>query len=78
MLGRMVLLRGHVEGGQIVVDEPVDLPEGAQVEIALLGDDEMSSEERAEVEASIELGLEQAARGETVPLDEVLRRLRET
>ncbi len=57
----------------------MDLPEGAQVEIALLGDDDdMSPEERAEVEASIEVGLQQAARGETVPLDEVLRRLRET
>jgi hypothetical protein len=31
----MATLRGHVENGRIVVDEPVDLPDGTEVEIAV-------------------------------------------
>jgi hypothetical protein len=74
----MAILRGHVESGRIVVDEPVDLPDGTEVEIAVADDDDMTSEERAEIEASIDRGLEQAARGETITAEELLRRLRTT
>jgi len=74
----MAILRGHVESGRIVLDEPMDLPDGTEVEIAVADDDEMTPEERAEIEASIDVGLEQAARGELMPADEVLRRLRST
>ena len=73
----MTLVRGHVKDGRIVVDDPVDLPEGAAVEIAVLGDDEaLSAEERAEVDAAIDEGIDQAERGETSPIEDVLRRLR--
>ncbi len=30
-------LRGHVEGGQILLDEPVSLPDGASVQIEVVG-----------------------------------------
>ncbi|HEY7372538.1 MAG TPA: hypothetical protein VIF57_10300 [Polyangia bacterium] len=73
----MAILRGHVESGRIVLDEPMDLPDGTEVEIAVLRDeDEMTAEERAEVEAEIDAGLKEAARGEGAPAEEVLRRLR--
>jgi hypothetical protein len=73
----MAILRGHVESGRIVLDEPIDLPDGTEVEIAALtDDDEMTPEERAEIEADIDAGLEQAARGEGIPAEEFLRRLR--
>jgi hypothetical protein len=73
----MTLVRGHVKDGRIVLDDPVDLPEGAAVEIAVLGDDgELSAEERAEAEAAIDEGIDQAERGETSPIEDVLRRLR--
>lgn len=69
--------RGHVKGGGIVLDEPLDLPEGTEVEIAVADDDEeMSAEERAEIEAAIDESLQQVARGEGIPAEEVLRRLR--
>ncbi len=64
-----------MEDGRIVLDEPADLPEGAEVAVALL-DDNPSAEERAEIEAAIDEGLEQAARGDTRPFEEVLQRLR--
>jgi hypothetical protein len=31
--------RGHVENGIVVLDEPVALPEGAPVQVDLLGED---------------------------------------
>ena len=72
----MATLRGHVEGGRIIVDEPMDLPDGTEVEIAVADDDDMTPKERAELDASIDRGLEQAARGEGSTPEEVLRRLR--
>ena len=60
------------------MDEPIDLPDGTEVEIAVAGDDDMTPEERAEIEASIDRGLEQAGRGETITADEHLRRLKAT
>lgn len=72
----MAILRGRIERGRIVVDEPVDLPDGTEVEIAVADSDEMTAEERSELDASIERGMAQAARGEGSSVDEVLRRLR--
>lgn len=65
LVPEMTILRGHVEGGRVVIDEEGELPDGAQVEIAVLTDeDEMTPEERAELLVSIDRGLEQATRGE--------------
>ncbi len=73
----MLILRGHIEGGRVVIDGEVALPEGAQVEIAVLNaEDAMAPEGRAELLAWIDRGLEQAARGEGISAEEVLRRLR--
>jgi predicted transcriptional regulator len=52
-----------------MVDEAEDDP-------AIDDDDEMTPEERAELEASIDRGLEQIARGDTVSAEELLRRVR--
>ncbi len=32
-LGAMIRLKAHVRGGRLLVDEPTDLPEGAEVEL---------------------------------------------
>ncbi|HEX3905368.1 MAG TPA: hypothetical protein VH853_21260 [Polyangia bacterium] len=73
----MTLVRAHVEGGRIVLDEKVDLPEGAEVEVALFDDeDNLSAEERAQIESSIQVGLGQADRGEGEPIENVLEYLR--
>jgi len=72
----MTILRGRIERGRVVVDEPVDLPDGTEVEIAVAEGNEMTAEERAELDASIDRGMEQAERGEGSSVDEVVRRLR--
>jgi hypothetical protein len=72
----MAILRGRVEHGRIIVDELIDLPDGTEVEIAVAESDEMTPEERAELDASLERGMGQAARGEGISAGEMLRRLR--
>jgi hypothetical protein len=36
--GDAMTYRGHVRNGQILLDDPVQLPEGAQVNVALVAD----------------------------------------
>jgi hypothetical protein len=69
---------GHVRNGQIVLDEPVALPEGAVVEVVPVEDDfgEMTDEERAELEAGIEEGIADFERGDFAPARELLQSLR--
>jgi hypothetical protein len=59
-------LRAHVENGRIVADEPVDLPDGTRLHVVPVNGDvvEMSAEERAELEQSIEEGYEDFERGD--------------
>jgi hypothetical protein len=69
----MKLPVGTVVNGQVVVDgDP--LPEGAVVTI--LARDEQSFEVPPELEAELLASLAEADRGDTVPAEEVLRRLR--
>ena len=62
----MKALSAHIRNGQIVLDDPVDLPEGAAVEVLLPDQDEMTDEERAELEAELEESAAEFERGEIV------------
>jgi hypothetical protein len=70
-------LKAHVLNGKIIVDEPVDLPEGAEVHVYLhdAGPDAMSSEERAAFEKALERSLDQADAGELIDAEDVLSEL---
>ncbi len=48
-----------------MLDAPTDLPEGAEVEVAVLGDD-LDPEERAELHASLDRAMEDADAGRGV------------
>jgi hypothetical protein len=68
----MALLRAHVEGGRIVVDEPTDLPEGMEVTLALLdAEDDLSDSERVELEATIDRGRADIPAGRGVSAENV-------
>ena len=67
-----MLVKGHVRNGRLVVDEPTDLPEGAEVDLAPLDDDDGFT---AEEEEGIRKGLAQIARGETVLASDVFSRV---
>jgi hypothetical protein len=68
-------LRAHVQNGQIVLDEPVDLPEGIAVEVLLPDHDKLTGEERLELEAALEESVAQFARGEFEDAHAFARRL---
>jgi hypothetical protein len=70
-------LKAHIVNGRIVVDEPVDLPDGAEVQVYLYdaSAEAMSAEERAALERALERSLVQADAGELIESDEVLAEL---
>jgi hypothetical protein len=70
-------LRAHVANGRIVVDEGVDLPEGTEVQIAVVQDgDQLDDEDRGRLHAAIEEAQDQLDRGEGVAAGQFLAELR--
>jgi len=49
----MRALKAHVRGGRLVLDEPTNLPEGAEVRVALVDDDNLEDSERAALHSAI-------------------------
>jgi hypothetical protein len=73
----MSVLRARVKGGHIVVDEPTDLPDGTELTLLLLeAEDEMTAEERADLDAMIERGRGEIAAGKGVSPEDLLARIR--
>lgn len=70
-------LRAHVVNGRIVVDEPVDLPDGAEVCVYLYdaSADAMTEGERAALEGALERSVAQAEAGDLIEADDVLAEL---
>ncbi len=52
-LSGMKALEAQVRAGRLVLDEPTNLPEGAEVRVALVDDDELDDKERAELHAAL-------------------------
>ena len=71
----MRLMRAHVKGGQLVLDEPAGLPEGASVEIAVLDPDELDADERAALDAAISIGHASLREQGGIPAADVLREI---
>ena len=57
-------IRAHVQDGKIVLDEPIELPEGVAVEVLLPDHDELTAQERSELEAAVEASAAEFERGE--------------
>lgn len=68
-------LKARVENGRLELDEPTDLPEGAELEVVVI-DDGLSAEERAELHASLDRALEDSAAGRGTDALEYLERYR--
>jgi hypothetical protein len=63
--------------GRIIVDERVDLPDGAEIHVYLYDAavDAMSREERAALERALDRSLAQADAGDLIDADEILGEL---
>jgi hypothetical protein len=55
-------LKVQVKNGRILLDEPTDLPEGAELEV-LVFDDDLSADERAALHASLDRALDDSEAG---------------
>ena len=64
-------IRGRVQGGRLLVDEPTDLPEGLVVSLMILDD-----ADGAALDAAIEESYVEADRGELLDAREVLAAMR--
>jgi hypothetical protein len=71
----MRALKAHVRGGRVVLDEPTELPEGTEVELTVVEDDDFDPEERARLDAALELSMAQARAGHLVDGEVVIRKL---
>jgi hypothetical protein len=69
-------LKAHVRGGRLVLDEPTNLPEGAEVRVALVDGDDLDDTERAELHAAILAAEQELDAGQTVSEEELWARLR--
>lgn len=70
-------VRGRVRAGKLHVDDPIDLPDDTEVELAVVvsDGDELDSEERARLHADLLEAMAEVDRGEDVPMDQVLAEL---
>jgi hypothetical protein len=73
------LLHGRVQGGRIVVQDVVDLPEGTEVRLELVEQDDdgdqLDAEDRARLEAAIRTGRQEIAEGKGIPAEQVVSEL---
>jgi hypothetical protein len=69
-------LRARVQNGRLKLDEPTDLPEGAEIDLIAVEDDGLSAEERAELHASLDRALEDRQAGRMVDVWTYLKQYR--
>jgi hypothetical protein len=72
----MQALKAHVKGGRLILDEPTDLPEGAEVELMAVDDDDFDPEDRARLLDAIEAGIVDFERGDHMDGFEFIAQLR--
>lgn len=72
----MQALKVQVKNGRVVVDEPTDLPDGAEVDVVVI-DDELTAEERIQLHASLDRALDDSYAGRSMDAGDFLRQYRE-
>jgi hypothetical protein len=70
-------LRARVRNGRLMLDEPTELPEGAEVELIPMDDiDDLDPAERARLHGFLADSIRQHVPGTGVPADVVIGRVR--
>lgn len=70
-------LKAHVHNGRLVVDEPTQLPEGAEIHLLPLDSgDWLDPADRAALHQALDASQEDVEAGRLVDAEEVLRELR--
>jgi hypothetical protein len=71
----MRALKAHVRAGRLVLDEPTDLPEGTEVELTVVEDDDLGPEERARLHEALDAGIAAGRAGDHTDADDFIRDL---
>jgi hypothetical protein len=72
----MSTLKAIVQGGRAIIENMGEYPDGTELEIAIVGNDQMSEAERAKLDASIDRGIAEHKAGLGVSAESVLADLR--
>jgi hypothetical protein len=72
----MPAFKARVQGGRIVLDEPTNLPDGAEVRLLAVDGDDLDEQDRKALHAAIEAGERELDLGRGVAEDELWARLR--
>jgi hypothetical protein len=72
----MQALKAHVKSGRLVLDEPTELPEGAEVQVAIIDGDELDGGERSELHKAIAAAEAEIDAGQAVSEEELWARVR--
>ena len=71
-------LKATVRGGRLILDEPINLPDGSEVELTLVeSGDDLDDEDRARLHEALHAAAAETAAGLAIDADEVLRALRD-
>ena len=76
MLGSLMPIRARVSQGRVIVDEPVDLPEGTVLDLVLDDEgDDLDEAERAALHAALQQSYAEALAGQTRPVADLIAEL---
>ncbi len=73
---RMSTLRAEVRGGQAVIKDLEEYPDGSVVELLVVSDGELSDAEHERLDASLDASRAQLESGQKIDAEEVIRQLR--
>ena len=74
----MQTLKAHVRNGRLIMDEPTDIPEGSEIELVIADDDDdnLDDKERERLHRALRKSWASAKRGDTRPVQEIIRKLK--
>jgi hypothetical protein len=73
----MQTLKAYVRNGRLVMDEPTEIPEGSEIELAIAADaDDLDEEERERLHRALRKSWASAKRGKTRPAQAIVRKLK--
>jgi hypothetical protein len=70
----MRTLKAHVRNGRLIMNEPTDIQEGSEIELAIADDeDNLDEQERERLHRALRKSWASAKRGDTRPVREIMR-----
>ena len=72
----MLAIKAHVRSGRIIVDEPTDLPEGAELDLVVVGNDDLDEVDHQALMDSLDRALDDEDADRIVNVDEFLEEVR--